>query len=117
MTDRIELPEWNLVNHANKVISNFNNNDVQMATLWSLYRTIWQKCSACNDIHTTRKVMGEGDPNADVMIIGEGPGENEELQLRPFIGAAGKILNNAMRATFVTRQDLYISNSVLCRCT
>lgn len=117
MTNIIELPEWDLVAHANKITSNSAAPKLQLSVLWGIYTTIWTKCEACNDIYTDRKVFGAGDLNADVMIIGEGPGEDEELQLKPFVGAAGKILNIGLRNCGVTREDLYITNSVLCRCT
>jgi len=117
MSDKIELPEWDLVSHTCKLVKDASNPSGQLSIMWDVYRNIWQRCNACNDIYSTRKVFGAGDRDADVMIVGEGPGENEEVQLKPFVGMAGKILNNAFRVRGLTREDLYITNSVICRCT
>ena len=60
-------------------------------------------------------VYGEGNPNARAMLIGEAPGEQENLSGRPFVGAAGKLLDKMLEAINLTREDIYIANIVKCR--
>jgi len=75
-----------------------------------------EACSKC-PLHLTRKraVPGEGNPNAEVMLIGEAPGEVEDETGRPFVGAAGKLLNSLLQDIGVDRSSLYITNVVKCR--
>ncbi|HLA92255.1 MAG TPA: uracil-DNA glycosylase [Actinomycetota bacterium] len=63
----------------------------------------------------TQVVYGVGDPDADLMFIGEGPGYHEDKQGVPFVGAAGQLLNQMLSEVGVPRGDVYISNIVLCR--
>ena len=63
----------------------------------------------------TIAVPGEGAPDADVMFIGEGPGFNEDKQGRPFVGAAGKFLDELLATVGWQREDVYITNTVKCR--
>ena len=63
----------------------------------------------------THTVTGEGDPQADLMLIGEGPGRDEDLQGRPFVGAAGDLLMKMLAAIGLSRRDVYIANTVKCR--
>ena len=74
---------------------------------------ICQKCGLC----ITRKnaVPGKGNQNADVVFIGEAPGKSEDLSGEPFIGIAGKILNDALENDGLTRNGVYITNIVKCR--
>ncbi len=60
-------------------------------------------------------VFGEGPPDADIMFIGEGPGKDEDLQARPFVGDAGKLLTNLIVKLGLKREDVYIANIVKCR--
>jgi uracil-DNA glycosylase family 4 len=62
-------------------------------------------------------VYGEGDPSARLMLIGEGPGETEDLMGRPFIGRAGQLLDKMIGAIGLAREDVYICNTVKCRPT
>jgi uracil-DNA glycosylase len=75
--------------------------------------------SACTNcaLHTTRKlsVPGEGPANAEIMLIGEGPGFNENEQGRPFVGAAGNFLNELLAQAGLKRADVWIGNVVKCR--
>lgn len=57
-------------------------------------------------------VMGDGNPDADIVIIGEAPGKNEDEQGKPFVGAAGKFLNEMLAAAGMERSDVYITNIV-----
>ncbi len=60
----------------------------------------------------TQLVFGAGKPDADLMFIGEAPGKNEDLQGEPFVGAAGKFLNEMLGTIGLERKDIYISNIV-----
>ena len=73
-------------------------------------------CQKCDLAKTrTRAVPGEGNPNADIVFIGEGPGYNEDQQARPFIGAAGKFLDELLASIKLRRSDVFICNVVKCR--
>ncbi len=72
-----------------------------------------RKCELCHS--RTQTVFGEGDPNAALMFIGEGPGQNEDQQGRPFVGRAGELLNKMILAMGLTREQVYIANVVKCR--
>ena len=74
---------------------------------------ICKKCNLCS----TRKnaVPGEGNVNADIVFIGEAPGKNEDLHGRPFVGAAGKKLDNALENSGLARNDVYITNIIKCK--
>jgi uracil-DNA glycosylase family 4 len=64
----------------------------------------------------TQVVFGVGNPNADLMFVGEGPGEQEDLQGEPFVGKSGKLLDRLMLEELgMTREQVYIANTVLCR--
>lgn len=60
----------------------------------------------------TQLVMGDGNPNAEIVFIGEAPGKNEDLQGKPFVGAAGKFLNTMLEQAGMDRSDVYITNIV-----
>ena len=63
----------------------------------------------------THIVFGEGSPQARLMLVGEGPGEEEDLSGRPFVGAAGQLLNRLLNRLGLTREEVYIANIVKCR--
>jgi DNA polymerase len=73
-------------------------------------------CRKC-ELHKSRKtaVPGEGSINASILFIGEAPGEQEDLQGRPFVGAAGRLLSQLLNSVGLKREDVYISNIVKCR--
>jgi DNA polymerase len=73
-------------------------------------------CQQCR-LSKERKniVFGEGNPNAELMFIGEGPGREEDLQARPFVGNAGKLLTSLIKKMGLKREDVYIANIVKCR--
>jgi DNA polymerase len=60
-------------------------------------------------------VFGDGDPNAQLMFVGEGPGADEDAQGLPFVGRAGQLLNNMIAAMGLDRKQVYIANIVKCR--
>jgi uracil-DNA glycosylase family 4 len=63
----------------------------------------------------TQVVFGAGNPNADIMLIGEGPGFHEDKNGIPFVGAAGQLLNKLLESIGLNRDDIYITNVVKCR--
>src|SRR5438067_11134998 len=73
-------------------------------------------CQLCRLSQTrTIGVPGEGDPNADIFFIGEGPGFHEDQQGRPFVGAAGQLLTQMLRKIGLRREEVFITNVVRCR--
>ena len=73
-------------------------------------------CTKC-PLATTRTqvVFGVGDPRADLVFVGEGPGEQEDLKGEPFVGRAGRLLTSLIEGIGLTRADVYIANVVKCR--
>src|SRR5947209_170694 len=74
-------------------------------------------CTRCK-LHTQGRkqiVFGVGDPRAELMFVGEGPGADEDVQGEPFVGRAGQLLNNMIKAMGLQREDVYIANVVKCR--
>ena len=78
-----------------------------------------QECLACRSCGLcetrTNVVFGVGAPDAEVMFIGEGPGEQEDLQGEPFVGRAGKLLDDMLELIDLDRSRIYIANMVKCR--
>lgn len=74
-------------------------------------------CTECplGTMGRTQVVFGMGNPDAQLMFIGEGPGRDEDLQGKPFVGRAGKLLTSIITAMELKREDVYISNVVKCR--
>jgi DNA polymerase len=97
---------------------NFNSKSgtsINTASLDQLFEMV-QNCTDC-PLHKgrTNTVFGEGDPNARLMFIGEGPGHDEDLQGRPFVGKAGQLLTKMINAMQLTREQVFICNIVKCR--
>ena len=85
-------------------------------TAWEELRETCLKCQACQLRQTcTQVVFGVGDPNAEVLFIGEAPGANEDAQGEPFVGRAGKLLDDMLAMIGLDRSRIYITNSVKCR--
>ena len=78
-----------------------------------------REVSNCTDCplhkNRSRAVPGEGPENAEIMLIGEAPGFNEDKQGRPFVGAAGQFLEKLLASANLSREDVYITNTVKCR--
>ena len=72
-----------------------------------------KKCKLCNN--RTNIVFADGNKNANVMLIGEGPGADEDKQGVPFVGKAGQLMNKAFEGLGIDRKKLYIANIVKCR--
>ncbi|MCH7887001.1 MAG: uracil-DNA glycosylase [Candidatus Marinimicrobia bacterium] len=83
--------------------------------LESFYNEI-KDCQLCPLGATrTKFVFGVGNPNADLMLIGEAPGRNEDLQGEPFVGRAGQLLDKILAAINLSREEVYIANVLKCR--
>ena len=88
----------------------------KQALLDALYEP-YKKCMMCPlaTMGRTNVVFGQGNPNAALMFIGEGPGRDEDLQGEPFVGRSGKLLTKTIAGLGVSREDVYITNIVKCR--
>ena len=83
---------------------------------WEQLEADSRQCNKCRLCKTRNNVVfGTGNKNADLMFIGEGPGADEDLQGKPFVGKAGKLMNMAFEAIGLEREDVYIANIVKCR--
>lgn len=86
-----------------------------MANLEELER-LAHDCQACRLRSTCQQVVfGDGNPHARIMFIGEGPGQDEDIQGKPFVGKAGQLLNKILEAAEFSRPEVYIANVVKCR--
>jgi uracil-DNA glycosylase family 4 len=86
-------------------------------TALKLIREDLGDCTRCKLHRQGRKqiVFGVGSPRAELMFVGEGPGADEDTQGEPFVGRAGQLLNNMIKAMGLRREDVYIANIVKCR--
>lgn len=83
---------------------------------WETLEGACYNCKKCRLWETrTNVVVGVGNKDADIMFIGEGPGQQEDLQGEPFVGPAGKLLDKMLSAIKLDRQQVYIANIVKCR--
>lgn len=89
----------------------------QSDALEALRVEIGPQCTRCK-LHTLGRrqvVFGVGNPNADLMFVGEAPGGDEDIQGEPFVGRAGQLLTKIIEAIGMTRGDVYIANVIKCR--
>ena len=90
--------------------------DILPVDSWGTLRSQVTQCERCTLCTTrTNTVFGEGNPNAKWLFIGEAPGQEEDLQGRPFIGEAGKLLTEMLQAMQLTREEVFIANILKCR--
>ena len=83
---------------------------------WENLQSQCLSCTKCELCKTrTNVVFGVGPRNADILFVGEGPGEQEDLQGKPFVGAAGKLLDDMLSIIDLGRHNCYIANIVKCR--
>jgi uracil-DNA glycosylase family 4 len=84
--------------------------------LENLY-TPYHQCQECplGSLGRTNVVFGQGNPDAKLMFIGEGPGRDEDMQGLPFVGRSGQLLNHILEAVNIKREDVFITNIVKCR--
>ncbi len=89
----------------------------RVSLLQAIADDIGPNCQRCNLAGLGRKqiVFGTGDPHAELMFIGEGPGADEDQKGLPFVGRAGQLLNNMIAAMGLKREQVYIANIVKCR--
>ena len=87
------------------------------AAEWEQLETACKGCTACGLSATRHNVVfGVGNPEAEVLFIGEGPGENEDLQGQPFVGRGGQLLDKMLASVGLSRKkNIYIANIVKCR--
>jgi uracil-DNA glycosylase family protein len=79
----------------------------------STVREAAKDCEACHLYkHATQTVFGEGPKKAPIMLIGEQPGESEDVAGKPFVGPAGKIMNRALKEAGIDRKEVYVTNAV-----
>ena len=87
-----------------------------MYNSWEELKNNCMSCTKCKLCETrTNVVFGVGNPNADRLFIGEGPGADEDIQGRPFVGRAGKLMDQAFKGIGIKREEVYIANVVKCR--
>lgn len=92
-----------------------NANEGSGMTLES-FKEIVSKCEKCQLAALRRNlVFGEGNPNADLMFVGEAPGADEDAQGRPFVGRSGQLLTKMIEALGLKREDVFIANILKCR--
>ena len=86
------------------------------AQLLEKIRTELGNCKRCK-LHSYRRniVFGSGNPEAQLVFVGEGPGGDEDIQGKPFVGRAGKLLTKIIHSINLDRQDVYIANIIKCR--
>lgn len=83
---------------------------------WEELEEVVKKCRKCRLCETRKNVVfGVGNREADIMLIGEGPGADEDAQGEPFVGKAGKLMNMAFDMLGIKREEVYIANIVKCR--
>ena len=87
-----------------------------MADSWEILKQECMNCRNCALADTrTNVVFGVGNETAEILLIGEGPGQNEDEQGIPFVGAAGKLLDRYLFAVGIPRESVYIANVLKCR--
>lgn len=83
---------------------------------WEQLEQTCSRCNACGLSQTRNNVVfGVGRKNADILFVGEGPGEQEDLKGEPFVGAAGHLLDDMLSIIELNRENVYIANIVKCR--
>ena len=83
---------------------------------WEVLKSTCLNCTKCALCDTRNNVVfGVGNENADILFVGEGPGEQEDLKGEPFVGAAGKLLDDMLSIIDIDRKNCYIANIVKCR--
>lgn len=105
-----------LMNEDGPFTSKVLSRSEKIKALQELNDTDVAACQKCRlGVSRTQTVFGEGDPDAKIFFIGEGPGENEDLTGRPFVGRAGQLLDKMIAGMGLKREDVYIANIVKCR--
>ncbi|MGZ5050792.1 MAG: uracil-DNA glycosylase [Methylobacter sp.] len=101
---------------ANAAIQSTTLPEHEPADSWEALQAEVAPCTKCELCKTrTQTVFGSGNKSADWMFIGEGPGQQEDLQGLPFVGKAGQLLTEMLRAIGLDREEVFIANIVKCR--
>ena len=119
-TDTLEARQDAVSSHAEITMEKPSVQDALpdvMQMDWQVLQDCVKNCQACSLAQTrTQTVFGVGDPNADWLIVGEAPGAEEDKKGEPFVGQAGKLLDNMLAAIHLKRGDnVYIANVLKCR--
>ena len=87
-----------------------------MMNSWEELESLCKNCKKCKLAQgRINVVIGDGNKNADIMFVGEGPGADEDIQGIPFVGKAGKLMDKAFEGIGIKREEIYIANIVKCR--
>ena len=115
--DQLAAEQEQVANEAYIPTAQHSNIEERAALLRIILDDIGPNCQRCKLAKLGRKqiVFGTGDPDAELMFIGEGPGADEDEQGLPFVGRAGQLLNNMIVAMGLKREQVYIANIVKCR--
>lgn len=119
----------NDINYNKKTIKEKVQKEIEISKLKKTVAPDWDKSESLNVLENsinyckecplglsrTNFVFGSGNPNADLMIIGEAPGADEDAQGKPFVGRAGKLLTKILKAINFDRDDVFIANILKCR--
>lgn len=110
----ITLKDWG--NKDNTTVGDSVTTNIDKITALKALRQEIGDCKRCRlSKERNNLVFGEGDPDARIMFIGEGPGREEDIQGRPFVGEAGQVLTRLIEKMGFKRKDVYIANIVKCR--
>ena len=101
--------------YGNEIICDNSKIETTNTSLFDFYNSI-KNCTKCSLSDTRENVVfGTGNPNAEIVIVGEAPGKNEDLQGKPFVGRGGKLLDKILNSIKLDRQDVFILNVLKCR--
>lgn len=104
------------VDHLNMALKEKKQTPADIKAFLEKLKKEVENCKAC-ELYKTHKnyVFGDGNPNADLMFIGEAPGASEDEKGLPFVGRAGKLLDDLLKDVGIERKDVYIANCLKCR--
>lgn len=115
----VQLPETPKIKSAQNIVIEpaLNTDDWMKCESLDSFENEIKDCAKCKLLAGTRKqvVFGTGNPDADVVVVGEAPGADEDIQGKPFVGRAGKLLTDILKAINFTREEVYICNILKCR--
>ena len=119
ITEKVHIsPEVKIPEEVKEVKrSEYINEDWKSSTTLEEFEDRIKNCSKCKLLADTRKqiVFGAGNPKAEIVVVGEAPGADEDEQGKPFVGKAGKLLTDILKAINFTREEVYICNILKCR--
>ena len=114
--DAMDIDVWLPRDQADPEPSNIAVPDAEQPLDWEALRAAVASCTRCSLCESrTQTVFGVGDPDADWLIVGEAPGAEEDRRGEPFVGRAGKLLDEMLRAVNQGRDSAFIANILKCR--